>query len=132
MIEETIAKIITSPNYSPSDGDNLLGMDYDVFHCLDSNEILVVEEIKQTGQNECMFSINLEASKSAKELHDVRQALKEAWEFIQYGYFEASSLSVTPKSAVLRFITVIGENQFYVTGCVKVSGPNYERIARNA
>ncbi|WP_339074634.1 hypothetical protein [Teredinibacter turnerae] len=132
MIEEIINKITNSPNIQASDGDNLLGMDYDVFHCFESNSVFEVEEISHANNNECMFDIKLSVSKTTRELHELVHAIKASWEFLQYRYFEASSLIVSKKSAVFRFVTVIGENQFYVTGKIIVSGTVYEKLAKSA
>lgn len=132
MIEDTINNLINSKTHFPSEGDNLLGMDYDVFHAFDSREIFSEIDVKQTDKEESMFEIQLSISEEAKELHHVRTGLIDAWAFIQYGYFEASSMNIGRKQAVLRFVTLIGENQFYVTGTVTVSGAKYQQLARNA
>ncbi|AFV00108.1 hypothetical protein [Simiduia agarivorans] len=79
-----------------------------------------------------MFDIKLLASPSVKELLDIKRALKEAWYFLQYPYFEASNFQVSRKYLIFRFVTLIGENQFYVTGKVTVSGIVYEQLAKSA
>lgn len=132
MIEETINNIVYSSNLRASEGDDLLGMDCDVFHAFDSSEIFEVREIEQTSDKASMFDIKVLVSPSVKELHEVRQALKTARGFIQYPYFEASNLLVCHQNAVFKFVTVIGKNQFYVTGKVTVSGSVYEHLAKNA
>lgn len=132
MIEDTITNLVNSNTHFPSEGDNLLGMDYDVFHAFDSREIFSEVDIRKTGKDASMFEIQLSISEETEELHHVRTALIDAWAFIQYGYFEASSMNIGRKQAVLRFVTLIGENQFYVTGTVTVSGTKYHQLARNA
>jgi hypothetical protein len=132
MIEEAINNILNNQSLRPSMGDDLLGMDYDVFHAFDSSEVFEIQEVEQTSDKACMFNVRLQVASSVNELHEVRQALTVAWNFIQYPYFESSNLLVSRKNAVFRFVTIIGENQFYVTGKVTVSGSVYEHLAKNA
>lgn len=79
-----------------------------------------------------MFQISLTVSESVNSLNDVSSALKQAWDFIQYQYFEASSEILGADKAALRFVTIIGYKQFYVTGLVWVKGAVYEKLAKNA
>ncbi|WP_156025709.1 hypothetical protein [Simiduia agarivorans] len=48
MIEDVIREILNRPDLRASDGDDLLGMDYDVFHAFESSETFEVQEIVQT------------------------------------------------------------------------------------
>lgn len=132
MIQETINLIVISPDYEPSSGDNLLGMEYDIEHAFESSEVFDKVMIKRTEDNRCMFQITLSVSDNVEILHDVSDALTEAWDFIQYQYYGASSVIIGQDKAALRFVTVIGENQFYVTGLVWVKGTAYEKLAKNA
>lgn len=132
MIEETIKLITESPNYFPSSGDNLLGMEIDIAHCLESSKTFNLVSLGRTNSSSCMFDIKLNISETVKEYHEIRSELRELWEFIKYLYYEASSLVINSKSAELHFITIIGKNQFYVTGKIVVEGINYELLAKNS
>jgi hypothetical protein len=132
IIEEIIKEIANSPSYVPSTGDNLLGMEYDIDHAFESNRAFEEVTIKRTGNKNSMLEIVVSVSDSVNALHEVSQGIKKSWEFIQYQYFEASSITIGKHKAGFRFITVIGENQFYVTGTVWVKDPRYEKVANSA
>ncbi len=132
MIQETIKLITTGPNYEPSSGDNLRGMEYDIEHAFESSDTFENVSVKRSDDKNSLFQISLTVSESVENLHDVSGALKEAWDFIQYQYFEASSITLGPDKAAFRFVTIIGKNQFFVTGLAWVKGAAYERLAKNA
>ena len=127
MIEETIELIVKK--FVPSTGDNLLGMDYDICHFFGKNDAIRFLSRNKSGDKKCMFSIELEATNCAKDISDVPNALRGALDNVVYKYFESSSIQMYKDKAVLRFVTVIGENQFYVTGEAIVSGNRYRQLA---
>ncbi len=132
MIQETINTITNSPDYEPSSGDNLLGMEYDIEHAFESSDTFDQVSVKRIDDKNGMFQIRLTVSESVESIQNVNEALKEAWGFIQYQYFEASSIIIGRDRAALRFVTVIGRNQFYVTGLAWVQGTVYEGLTKNA
>jgi hypothetical protein len=127
MIEETID--FTVKKFVPSTGDNLLGMDYDICHFFGKNDAIRFLSRNKSGDKKCMFSIELEATNCAMNINDVTSALRGALDNIVYKYFESSSIQMYKEKMVLRFVTVIGENQFYVTGEAIVSGDRYRQLA---
>ena len=128
MIEKTIESLVKE--LSPSDGDNLLGMDYDICHYFDTSDATKFISREQTNNNKCMFIINLEATEAATDIGSVTESLSEAWECIMYNYFECGSIEKYKEMEVLRFVTVIGKDSFYVTGKAVVSGERYLQLAK--
>ncbi|MCG8043912.1 MAG: hypothetical protein JAY72_21185 [Candidatus Thiodiazotropha endolucinida] len=127
MIEETINTVVSS--LFPSSGDNLLGMDIDICHYFESNTKLKFISRRQTGDPGCMFVVHLEATEDAHDIADISSALEEVWDNLAYSYFESRTIKKYKRKAVLRFVTVIDENSFYVTGNAIVTGNRYEKLA---
>ncbi len=128
MIEETIKKVIVS--LAPSSGDNLLGMDIDICHYFNSSSKLKFGSITRSNDPTCMFVIDLEATENNESLTDVCSALITVWEKVAYHYFAAHSINKFKTKSVLRFVTVIGDKSFYVTGKAVISGKQYENLAK--
>jgi hypothetical protein len=129
VFEKTIKQILNNPRLRPSDGYNLLGMDYDISHAFDSSDIFNVLEIKQTGAKESMFDIRLTISKSVDVCKQVILGLQEAWDFIAYGCFEDLLYTIDnnlyktdSNNAIFKFLTVNDIGQYYVTRKITISG----------
>ena len=110
----------------PSDGDNLLGMEFDFVAYLGGLD--AVDEasvsVRRTAQAETLLLVECAAA-AGVSLRDAAEAVREAWLGpLRYHFHEAHHLSVSETQAVLRFITQIGPSDFYVTGQVTVRGAN--------
>lgn len=134
LFDEILNKIIYSDNYTASDGTGLLGMEYDVNHIFDSSEIFDVKNINLTGDNKCMFNINLEVSPSVNELEKIDLELESCLDFISYSYFFCKSVDGSDNECVVRYITVAAgdeaDGSFYVSGKITIGGPIYEQLIR--
>jgi len=82
MIKETIDLIVNNPNYAPSTGDNLVGMEFDIQHAFESNQTFEKVSIVRTGDKRCMFQINLTVATDIENLYQISNGLQEAWGFI--------------------------------------------------
>ena len=128
MIEETIRFITSSPGYSPIDERYLTGFDYDILPCLESGHVLRIVSNDLTEDRECMYMIKVDVLDSVDSIYDVWNALRKSWECLRYDYYGASSFFCGDNKAELRFITIPGSDQVYVTGKIIIEGKNYERL----
>ena len=78
-----------------------------------------------------MFRVLVEVRENVSELHSVRSELNDAWDFIKYGFYGAQSIELTKNEGKVSFITIIGQNQFYVSGRIEVRGDHYQLLAAN-
>lgn len=127
IIDDTIQFITTK--LPPSDGGNLLGMNIDIAYAFNDLESAKLISYEQTGDNSCMFLIELEVSCSAKDLGSVFKEVLDAKRSCDYSHFNAnSSMYYDEKSAVYRYVTVPYDESYYVTGRIIISGERYQQL----
>ncbi len=130
MIEKTIDLIIKE--LSPSDGGDLRGMDYDICAVFENSKVFECTSIEQSDDVSCMFIINLQALEISNHISEILNAICVARESITYSHFSAHSLQRFEEQAILKFVTVISEEHFYVTGKIVISGKEYQRLYRKS
>lgn len=136
MIDAAIKSIVKE--LSPAEGHDLVAWEYEVINSFDLSDTIkyelddegfVLSELNEKNK-ERMFKVHLKATKKARNLDDVRKGLIKGWKFLQYIYFQASLVEVYKDCAVLKFVTVIAEREYYVTGKAVVKGKRYKKLAK--
>lgn len=128
MIERVISDIVRS--IPPSSGDNLTGFVIDADHFFGQCEALESVAVNRSPNPLSLLEIRANAAMSVDTVQDLSRSLIDAWESIAYGHFQASAVHFYKEATVLRFITVISGDAFYVSGIVHVAGPNYPNLAQ--
>jgi hypothetical protein len=127
MIERIIQCVMEST--SPSSGDNLMGFEIDANHYFGSNEALVNATVSRTGDLSCILVMRGEIASHISSIQQIGGALNEIWRNLAYVHCECSSCEWYKEAMVLRLVTVISGDAFYVTGKMIVGGEHYSRLA---
>lgn len=127
MIEKTIKEIVST--HVPSEGDNLLGMEIDLTHYFEKIKTMELVSIERTDDPACMFLIRLRVTRHAERIGELNMALNRAWQSVSYTHFQASSITTCKESSEIRFVTIIAEDSFYVSGKAIVEGKGYQRLS---
>ncbi len=128
MIERVIADIAS--RLPPSSGDNLTGFVIDADHFLDACESLESVNVDRSTNPSSLLEIRAEAAASVNAVQEISHALLDAWQSIAYTDFQASAVLLYKEATVLRFVTVISGDAFYVSGTVRVAGPHYPALVQ--
>jgi len=126
MIERVISDIVR--NIPPSSGDNLTGFVIDADHFFAQCETLESVAVNRSPNPLSLLEIRADAVASVNTVQDLSHSLVGAWESIAYGHFQASAVHFYKEATVLRFVTVISGDAFYVSGTVHVAGPHYPNL----
>jgi hypothetical protein len=105
----------------PSAGDDLLGMqmDFDAYWFM--SEVLEDVVVSSTGAAENLLDVRANARPGVSD-DEIESDLVRVWtEKLRYGFAEAHVVTRTPEAVVLRAVTKIGPDGFYVTGTVTVA-----------
>ena len=125
-IEETIKNILV--RIPPSPGDDLVGMLIDAEHYLTEHKNFSSASVKTTQDPACLLTADVIIADDTSTLQGVYQALLDVWASISYTNFQASSVFMCKDATILRFVTVISNDAFCVTGRFKAFGPKYSRL----
>jgi hypothetical protein len=85
-------------------------------------------EVGSSPDPRSLVNAHVVVSPGAKSLQEVAEGLKRVLQFIAYAHFFAASVEWYREATVLRFVTIISGEQFYVTGTVTASGPGYPEL----
>jgi hypothetical protein len=127
MIEDTI-NLITK-KLKPSDGDNLLGFKIDCDGLLFDDKFESMD-INETQNQNNMLDIEIKIKNSIDTIQNLTTIIRNNYQNIEYQYYSAHAVEWTPTALIFRFITIISNNQFYVSGTLRVIGNNYEKLYR--
>lgn len=128
MIERVIADI--AGRLPPSSGDNLTGFVIDADHFLGECEALESIHVDRATNPSSLLEIRAVVSASVTTVQEVSHALLDAWQSIAYTHFQASAVHFYKEATVLRFVTVISGDAFYVSGTIRVAGPHYSALVQ--
>jgi hypothetical protein len=126
MIERVIDEVIR--RLPPSDGDNLLGFQIDADHFLGECDALASVEVERSSDIRSLLNASAILADHVSSLHDISQALFAVWQSLYYPHFHASAIHWYREATILRFLTVISDDGYFVTGTVTVSGEQYPRL----
>ena len=129
MIESTIQHI--SSNFPQSSGDNLLGFRIDTDAALNREKLLHSYELQLRDDPLSMINVTANLAKIVENLADVSRILRDVWSDLAYDHFEASAILRYRDATILRFITVISDESFFVSGTIRVIGDQYPKLAAN-
>lgn len=128
MIEEVISSVIE--NMRSSSNDVSEGFFLDVDHFLEECQALQSVQVESSSDPRSLVVATAEVDPSVDSIQDLTFALKEVWAAIAYLHFEATSIQWFKEATVLRFVTVISDDNYYVTGTIRVAGPHYPLLAQ--
>jgi hypothetical protein len=84
--------------------------------------------IRRTKEPTCVIDARATVGTGLSSLQDVSHELTTVWNAIAYSSFEASAIEWHRNATVLRFVTVISNEAFCVTGRIVVSGGPYDQL----
>jgi hypothetical protein len=129
MIELIVQRVIEA--IPPSSGDDFLGFYYDVEHYfVDSNSAFVHATAAVRDDNSCLLEMRGDIAPHISSLQEISGELHDLWRTLAYPHFQASSCKWYQEATVLRFVTVIHDDLFYVTGKVMVGGGHYAELIK--
>ena len=128
LIERVIHDI--AGRFPPSSGDDLTGFVIDADHFLGECEALEWVEVERAANPSSLLEIRAQVAASVSTDQDVRHALLKAWHEIAHNHFQASAVHFYKEATVLRFVTVISDEAFFVSGTVRVAGPHYPALVQ--
>ena len=126
LVEDVIDRTISA--HPASSGDNLVGFSEDLHHSFGTNPAFASADIAVTTEPSCLFRIKLVIAPDLPNIQAVTSALLDAWQFARYSCFEASSVAWFREATCLRFVTVISEGSFCVTGVAFAHGPGHAAL----
>jgi hypothetical protein len=126
MIESIIQRVMDSTR--PSSGSDLLGFEMDSVAYFGGNKAFLNAKVSRTGDPSCLLEMHGEIRKHIKSLQQIRSVLNKIWFDLEYRHFQATSCVWYKEATVLRFVTVISDNAFYVTGKMIVGGGHYSQL----
>ena len=129
IIEDTIRRVASS--VPPSMGDNLLGFRIDMDLALEGQVLLESHDLTVSDSPLSMINVTATLATDVERLAAVAQMLRAIWDAVAYRHFEASSVQQFRDATILRFITVISDDAFFVSGTVRVKGDSYPRLVAN-
>jgi DNA-binding winged helix-turn-helix (wHTH) protein len=112
-------------------GDNLLGFRIDMDLALESQFLLESHDLTVSDSPLSMINVIATLATDVERLAAVAQMLRAIWDAVAYRHFEASSVQQFRDATILRFITVISDDAFFVSGTVRVKGDSYPRLVAN-
>lgn len=128
MIEAVIQQVLAS--VPPSSGDNLLGFKIDANYYFEAHKAFTKTRVSQTQNPACLLDMRGEVAPHVSSLQEISTALIEVWQSLAYNDFQATACHWYQEATVLRFVTVISDNQFCVTGRMAIAGPHYPKLAQ--
>jgi hypothetical protein len=131
MIEDVISGIVA--RLRPSSGDDLSGFLHDADYALSELEsgVFSSADVLSSEDPRSLVNARIIVSPSVASLQDVSQALLRAFGFMAYPHFQASNVQWYREATVLRFITIISGDAFYVTGTLTATGPEYPKLVKS-
>ncbi len=127
MIESLINQI--AERIPQSSGANLLGFTDDLDYALwKSKNIISPYKISRTEILHRIVTVRAQIADSVKDLQNVFEAIEAVWTSVAYRYFEASSYECYKEGAVLRFVTIIRDELFFVSGAIILEGEKYRKL----
>ena len=125
MIEGVIEDITN--RIPPSDGDNLLGFEIDCDNYFNEDDLISAKIIK-TGDVKNMLRIELTINEGFASIQNLSHKISEMYQMIEYSNFSLHGLKWLSKELNFRFITIISNDQFCVSGTIIVKGEFYEKL----
>ncbi len=141
VIESVIDGVIG--RHPPSTGGNLGGFLCDLDMAVERSQKLANQRTTvlgtprgqpwgcAEGDPRNMLAIEVDVTDKVDSLQDLAQELQRIWGICRYSYFEAASLRWAKEGTVLRFITVIDHDDFFVSGTITAAGPSYPRLVES-
>jgi hypothetical protein len=126
MIERVIDQIASS--HRPSTGDDLSGFVHDLDWALEDGEEFESFEVHETSDPRELIRVQAVFKPGAVNIQALGQALDRVWSSVGYQFFRASSLTRYRDATVLRFVTVIGAESFFVAGSLRVTASDYATL----
>jgi hypothetical protein len=126
IIEQIIDQVTAA--LSPSDSINLSGFLQDADYYFFAHPAFAAAEIERTPDPASLVRIKLTLADDVATLQAVANALREVWHSILYNHFEACSITWYREATCLRFVTVVGNDLFHVTGTAYALGAGYTNL----
>lgn len=126
IIEQIIAQVTAA--LSSSANDNLDGFLHDADYYFGSHPAFAAAKIERTPDPASLLRIKLTLTDDVATVQAVANALREVWLSILYNHFEASSITWYREATCLRFVTVVGNDLFHVTGTAYALGAGYPNL----
>jgi len=126
MIERVIADI--AARLPPSSGDDLTGFVIDAEHFLGKSEALASVDVSCSADPTSLIEVRADVTPHISTVQDLSHALIDVWQLIAYTHFQAAAVHFYKEGTVLRFVTVISGDAFYVSGTVRVAGAHYPAL----
>jgi hypothetical protein len=127
MIEFLIKQI--AEKIPASSGANLSGFTQDLDYALwKSKDNIISYKISTTKHPQRLITVEAEIADNVKDLQKVFETVEIIWTSVIYRYFEASSYQYYKEAAVLRFVTIVKSEQFFVSGAIVLQGEKYHKL----
>jgi hypothetical protein len=128
VIETLIKQIVEK--VPPSANGNLEGFITDLDHAFWKAKKVIAPPNKflRTNQPRQLLVVRASIAESVKALPIVFQTIKAVWASVTYRYFEASSLDYYQEALVLRFVTVMSDEELFVSGAIIIEGQKYQKL----
>jgi hypothetical protein len=127
MIESIIKQI--AEKIPPSSGTSLLGFTQDLDYTLGkSKDIISPYKISRTEIPHRLVTVRAQITDSVTDLQIVVEAIENVWSSVMYRYFEASSYQYYKEAAVFRFVTIIRNEKFFISGAIVLEGEKYHSL----
>ena len=127
MIESLIKQI--AEKIPPSSGANISGFTQDLDYALwKSKDILTLYKVSTTKHPHRLINVEAEIAEKVQKLQVVFDTVETIWTSVMYRYFAASSFQYYKEAAVLRFVTVISDERFFVSGAIILQGEKYQNL----
>lgn len=129
MIENLIHQLTAT--LPPSSGLNLQGFTADLEHALRNKPgFFTSAQVKLGPDPSRLIEATALITDEAKSLQDVKQALLDIWRATAYSFFQASSCIWYQEATVLRFVSIISPEEFFVSGVITAQAGPYARLAK--
>ncbi len=128
MLEALIDDI--AARLPPIDGGDLVGFRMDADHYIPMQPGIVNVSVAEQDLKTCLLRFEVTLSPSTQSLQDATDALTSSWRELAYNDFEASSVGWYSDCALLRFVTVPGDDQYFVSGSFVVRGAPISDLVR--
>jgi hypothetical protein len=121
MIETLIRQL--ADTLPPSSKGDLDGFSQDLDHAFwEARKVFASAKISLTSNPLRLIEVTATVVDNVANLADVTRTLQNIWASVAYTYFEASNCEWYREGVVLRFVSIIQQSRFFVSGALVVEG----------
>ena len=128
MIENLIVRI--AREFPASSGDNLDGFVMDADCYFSQQDAFASAQVERGVGPLSVVNISIILAESVQSLQQVARALEAAWTETRYKHFAASGITWYREATVLRFVTVVSDESYFISGTATASGPRYADLVQ--